>query len=405
MAEINTVATSKKSETPIVEQAKKDSSVTDGKAPAKQPDKSKVPPKTKEPEKKPNAEKSIVVDKSAKPEKQKNATRSPRPPASQKKPIDNETKRKPEEVNKTKVPEPETKQQPKDATRPGKTEQIIYIAHSELHPFKGHPFKIRDDDAMKSLMESVKSRGVDQLVLVRPRETGGYELVAGHRRQFASAKAGYENVPCIVRNMTDEEAVLAMTESNFNQRTEILPSERSVALKMQLEAIKRQGVRDKDKSGQRSNEIIAERNKMSSKTVQRYIALTNLVPEMMKFVDEKKIPFTPAVEMSYIKPKNQKFIALAIEAQESAPSLSQAQRMRELDQKGLLNGDIIDGIMLEEKKEEIRVILNSQELGKYFGAEKTPREMKDQILKLLDEWKEKQPPELSNQNKKQEQEL
>ena len=303
MAETNIVATSKKSETPIVEQVKKDSSVTDGKAPVKQPEKSKAPPKPEKPEKKPNAEKSTVADKSTKPKK---ATRSLRPPTSQKKKkqIVNETNRKPEEVNKTKVPEPETKSQPQDATRPGKTEQVIYIAHSDLHPFKGHPFKIRDDDAMKSLMESVKSRGVDQLVLVRPRETGGYELVAGHRRQFASAKAGYENVPCIIRNMTNEEAVLAMTESNFNQRTEILPSERSVALKMQLEAIKRQGVRDKDKSGQRSNEIIAERNKMSSKTVQRYIALTNLVPEMMKFVDEKKIPFTPAVEMSYIKPKN-----------------------------------------------------------------------------------------------------
>jgi len=198
--------------------------------------------------------------------------------------------------------------------------------------------------------------------------------------------------------MTDDEAVLAMTESNFNQRTEILPSERAKALKMQLEAIKRQGARKNAKVdnelGKRSNEIIAERNSMSVKNIQRYIALNNLVPDLMKMVDDRKMKFTTAVELSYIKPKNQRYIAVAIDAQETAPSGSQAQRMRELDQKGLLNGDVIDGIMLEEKKEENKVILNSQELGKYFGPTTTPREMKDQILKILDEWKDRQPLEL-----------
>jgi ParB-like chromosome segregation protein Spo0J len=261
---------------------------------------------------------------------------------------------------------------------------------------------------MKSLVESVKEGGVSQPALVRPREDGGYEIIAGHRRQKASELAGYANMPCIVRNMTDEEAVLAMVESNFNQRAEILPSERAKSLEMQLGAIKRQGARFEGVAsgdvGKRSNEVIAERNKMAVKQVQRYIALNKLVPELMGLVDDKKIKFTPAVEMSYIKPKNQRYIASAMEAEQSAPSLSQAQRMRELDQKGQLTGDVIDGIMCEEKKEEIRVIINSQELEQYFGKEKTPQEMKGQILKLLDEWKEKNPQELSKPVKRHEQE-
>ena len=236
---------------------------------------------------------------------------------------------------------------------------------------------------------------MDQPAIVRPREGGGFELIAGHRRQKASELAGLKNVPCVVRNMTDDEAVLAMTESNFNQRAEILASERAQALKMQLDAIKRQGVRSGElkngDAGTRSNEIIADRNKMSVKNVQRYIALNNLVPDLMQLVDDKKMKFTTAVDLSYIKPKNQQYIAVAIDAQQAPPSGAQAQRMRELDQKGVLNGDAIDGIMLEEKKEETKVIFNSQELGKYFGPEKTPREMKDQIMKLLDEWKGRQP--------------
>jgi hypothetical protein len=301
-----------------------------------------------------------------------------------------------------------TPEPPKDATRPGEKETIVYIDHSELHPFKNHPFQVRDDDAMKTLVASVKERGVDQPAIVRPRESGGYEIVAGHRRQLASEQAGLKNIPCVIRNMTDDEAILAMTESNFNQRSEILPSERAQALKMQLDAIKRQGARFNGVAtgdiGKRSNEIVAERNQMAVKQVQRYIALNNLTPDLMKFVDDKKVPFTAAVEMSYIKPKNQNYIAVAIDSQQSSPSLAQAQRMRELDQKNVLNGDVIDGIMLEEKKEETRVILNSQELGKYFGPDKTPREMKDTILKLLDEYKEKQPLDLGKPEKKAEME-
>jgi hypothetical protein len=261
---------------------------------------------------------------------------------------------------------------------------------------------------MKTLVESVKERGVDQPAIVRPREEGGYELIAGHRRQAASEQAGIKNVPCVVRNMTDEEAVLAMTESNFNQRSEILASERAQALKMQLDAIKRQGERFKGVAsgdvGKRSNEIIADRNKMSAKVVQRYIALNNLVPDMKNLVDDKKIPFMAAFEMSFIKPKLQDYIAMTIDTQGSAPSLAQAQRMRELDGKGILNSDVIDGIMLEEKKEERKVIISSQELDKYFGAENSPKEMKDTILKLLDEYKAKNPLELGKPEKKQEQE-
>lgn len=311
------------------------------------------------------------------------------------------------------APEPEKPQEPKEAPRKCETEQIVFINLSELHAFKNHPFGVRDDEEMRAMVESVKDKGVTQPAIVRPREDGGYEIVSGHRRQKASELAGYFEMPCIVRNLTDEEAITQMVEDNINQRESILPSERAKALKMQLEAIKRQGSRGdlstsgqdgpKLDNGQRSNAIVAERNKMTVKQVQRYIKLNDLVPDLMKMVDEKKIAFTPSIEMSYIKPKNQRYIAVAVESQQSGPSLSQAQRMRELDQNGMLNGDVIDGIMLEEKKEVDKVIISSQELSQYFGKDKTPREMKDTIIKLLDEWKEKQP-ELAKLEKKQEQE-
>ena len=209
-------------------------------------------------------------------------------------------------------------------------------------------------------------------------------------------------MPCIVRNLTDEQAITQMVEDNTNQRENILPSEKAKALKMQLEAIKRQGVRDGSGNGQRSNEIVAQRNKMTVKQVQRYIKLNELVPDLMKLADENKLKFTPAVEFAFIRPENQRYIALAIEAQQSSPNLSQAQRLRELDQRKMLNPDIIDGIMLEEKKEADKVILSSQELSEYFGKDKTPREMKDTILKLLGEWK-KQQKELAAPEKKDKQ--
>ena len=285
------------------------------------------------------------------------------------------------------APAPKEPEKPKDAPRRGK-EQIVYIKLNELHAFKNHPFEVRDDEEMRAMVSSVKDKGVTQPAIVRPREDGGYEIVSGHRRQKASELAGYADMPCIVRNLTDDEAITQMVEDNLNQREEILPSERAKALKMQLEAIKHQGSRtsgqiDPKDAGKRSNEIVAERNKMAVKQVQRYIRLNELVPDLMKLMDEKKLGFTTAVELSYIGKKNQNYIAVAIDSQQSSPSQAQAKRMRELDEKKLLNGDVIDGIMMEDKKEVDKVILTGAELSKYFGKETTPREMKDQIIKLL----------------------
>lgn len=300
----------------------------------------------------------------------------------------------------------ETPAAPAEAPRPGKEEQIVYIKLSELHAFKNHPFQVRNDEEMKAMVSSVRDKGVTQPAIVRPREDGGYEIVSGHRRQKASELAGFVDMPCIVRDLTDEQAITQMVEDNTNQRENILPSERAKALKMQLEAIKHQGAKeatsgqlDPKDAGRRSNEIVAERNKMTVKQVQRYIKLNDLVPDLQKMMDAGQIKFTPAVELAYIKSKNQRYIAVAIEGQQSAPSLSQAQRMRELDQKGVLNGDVIDGIMMEDKKEVDKVILTGAELGKYFGKETTPREMKDQIIKLLDDWKGQQK-EVANPEKK-----
>ena len=295
-------------------------------------------------------------------------------------------------------PKPPTLEQPtepRDATRPVK-EEIVYLDLSELHAFKDHPFEVRDDAEMQALVESVKTGGVNQPALVRPREGGGYEIVAGHRRQKASELAGYRNMPCIVRNMTDDEAILTMTDDNLRHREHILPMEKARALKQQVEAIKHQGVKlgedDKD-AGKRSTEVVGARNGINYKQVQRYIRLNELVPELQKMVNEKRLSFTPAVEISFIRPKNQQFIAVSIEGEQSAPSLSQAQKLRELDKEGKLNPDAIDGILSQEKKEVDKVILSTAELSKYFGKEVTPRQMKDQIMALLDEWKEKQPPE------------
>lgn len=302
--------------------------------------------------------------------------------------------------------EPEQPAQPRDATRAEK-EEIVYLNLSELHPFQDHPFGVRDDAEMQGLVESVKAAGVNQPALVRPREGGGYEIIAGHRRQRASELAGFSNMPCIVRNMTDDEAILAMTDDNLRHREKILPTEKAKALKQQVEAIKHQGARpgedDKD-AGKRSTQVVGDRNGMNYKQVQRYIRLTELVPDLKQMLDEKQLAFTPAVEISFIRPKHQRYIAVAIEGQQSSPSLSQAQKLRELDKQGALNGDVIDGILSEQKKEVDKVIINSVELEKYFGKDKSPREMKDKIISLLDDWKAKQPPELGKPDKKKDME-
>jgi len=300
-------------------------------------------------------------------------------------------------------PAPEPPPQPRDATRAEK-EEIVYLKLSELFPFKDHPFGVRDDAEMKGLVASVKDNGVHQPALVRPREGGGYEIIAGHRRQRASELAGFANMPCIVRNMTDDEAVLAMTDDNLRHREKILPMEKAQSLKMQVEAISHQGAKlagdDVKDVGKRSTEIVGERNGMNYKQVQRYIRLTELVPELQSMVNEKKLSFTPAVEISFIKPKNQRFIAVSIDGEQASPSLSQAQELRKLDKDGKLNGDVIDGILSREKKEVDKVIISAAELNKYFGKDTTPREMKDQIMSLLDAWKEKQPPERTAPEKK-----
>jgi ParB/RepB/Spo0J family partition protein len=319
-------------------------------------------------------------------------------PAKPKKEADAGSKKPPAQKEQTQPEPAPPPPEPVAAPRSGEKEQIVYLKLSDLHPFKDHPFQVRKDDEMQAMVSSVKDKGVTQPAVVRPREGGGYEMVSGHRRQKASELAGFFEMPCIVRNLTDEEAITQMVEDNTNQREQILPSERAKALKMQLDAIKRQGARtdpSKDENEKRSNAVVAERNKMSVKTVQRYIKLNELVPDLAAMVDEKKIGFTTAVELAFIKPKSQRYIAVAIEGQGSAPSFSQAQRMRELSQKNMLQPDMIDGIMLEQKKEADKVIISSQELEKYFGKDKTPRQMKDTILKLLDEYAAKKPPELN----------
>ena len=298
------------------------------------------------------------------------------------------------------TPEPSA---PRDATRAEK-EEIVYLDLSDLHPFKNHPFSVRDDAEMKSLVESVRNGGVNQPALVRPREGGGYEIIAGHRRHHGSERAGLDEMPCIVRNMTDFEAVREMRNSN-KQRGEPLPSELARLLDLEVEAIKHQGARpgnsqEEQALGKRSVEIVGADHDMNYKKVMRYIRLNSLVPELLDMTDAKKLGFMPAVELSYIRPENQRLIAVSIEGEQSSPSVNQAKRLRELDKEGKLNGDVIDGILSEEKKEDRGVIISTSELSKYFGKEVTPAKMKEQIMALLDDWKEKQPPELAKPEKK-----
>ena len=361
--------------------------VRDGAAKGKEPEKAVVEPK-------PRRGRPPKADKTAPRDKKSQSKEAGLSPSTKKK--DSRTPGGAKTAPAVEPPVPEQPAEPKDATRAVK-EEVVYLDLSELHAFKDHPFEVRDDAEMQALVESVKTGGVNQPALVRPREGGGYEIVAGHRRQKASELAGYRNMPCIVREMTDDEAILAMTDDNLRHREHIRPMEKARALKQQVEAIKHQGVALKNVAegyiGKRSTEVVGARNGINYKQVQRYIRLNELVPELQKMVDEKKLSFTPAVEISFIRPKNQQFIAVSIEGEQSSPSLSQAQKMRELDRDGKLNPDIIDGILSQEKKEVDKVILTGAELSKYFGKEVTPRQMKDQIIALLDEWKEKQPPE------------
>ena len=299
--------------------------------------------------------------------------------------------------------------EPAEPPRPIDEGKLVYLKLSELHAFhtfRDHPFQVKDDDKMMELVGTIKEHGVMTPATVRPEKDGnGYEIVAGHRRHRGSELAGLEELPCIVRDMTDIEAVREMKNSN-KQRGEPLPSELARLLDLEVEAIKHQGGRmdgvAEGDVGKRSVEIVGENNGMNYKKVMRYIRLNSLVPELLNKVDEKGLGFMPAVEISYIKPKNQRLIAVSIDGEQSSPSLAQAKKLRELDKEGKLNGDVIDGILSEKKKEDRGVIISMAELEKYFGKEVTPAKMKEQIMALLDDWKEKQPPELAKAPKKME---
>ena len=314
-------------------------------------------------------------------------------------------------VKEAAVPPPEIKLPPTPEVPPRPVEEgkIVYLKMAELHPFhtfREHPYKVQDDKAMDDLVGTIKEHGIMTPATVRPEKDGkGYEIIAGHRRHHGGTRAGLEEMPFIVREMTDHEAVQAMKDSN-KQRDQTLPSELAALLELEVEDIKHQGGRLKNVAegdiGKRSVEIVGEAHDMNYKKVMRYLRLNSLVPELLDKVDDKKMGFMPAVEISYIRPKNQRLIAVSIDGEQASPSLAQAKKLRELDKDGKLNGDVIDGILSEKKKEDRGVIISTAELEKYFGKEATPAKMKEQIMTLLDEWKEKQPPELAKPEKKNE---
>lgn len=279
-----------------------------------------------------------------------------------------------------------------------KSERIQEIPLSELHPFKNHPFRVVDDEAMQRTVESVAQFGVLAPALARPRPEGGYELVAGHRRMRASELAGLETMPVIVRQMDDDVATIAMVDSNL-QRETLLPSERAFAYKMKMDAMARRAGRpSKENSGQvgrdfqgkESGEIIAEQTGESARQVQRFINLTNLIPELLDMVDRKEIAFNPAVELSFLKKEEQQGFLEAMDYGQSTPSLSQAQRIKKLSQAGMCTREAMNTIMNEEKKSELdTVTLKNDVLRKYFPRSYTPKQMQDTIIRLLEQWQKK----------------
>ena len=273
-------------------------------------------------------------------------------------------------------------------------EQVQQIPIGELFPFKNHPFKVLDDESMQRTVESVEQYGVLSPLIARPRPEGGYEIISGHRRQHAAQLAGLDTLPVIIRQMDDDAAVLLMVDSNL-QRENILPSERAFAYKMKLEALKNQGARSDLTSVQvapkLSTEKIGEEVGMSKDNVKRYIRLTNLVPELLDMVDEKKIAFNPAVELSYLDESQQRDFLEAMNDTQNAPSLSQAQRLKKLAQEGHFSYDVAFAVMGEEKKDELdKVVIKNDTLRKYFPRSYTPKQMEDTIIKLLEQWQRKQ---------------
>lgn len=262
---------------------------------------------------------------------------------------------------------------------------------SDLHPFEGHPFKVLDDELMEQTVESIKQIGVVSPLIVRPDPEGGYEILSGHRRLHAAQLAGLETVPVIVKEMDDDAAIIFMVDSNL-QRENILPSERAFSYKMKLEAMKHQGQRGdltSDQVGQKSwavNQLADDANE-SKTQVQRFIRLTNLIPEILDMVDEKKIAFNPAVELSYLKPSEQKEFLEAMDYAQASPSLSQAQRLKKLSQEGGCTLDAMCEVMNEIKKDELdHVTIKNEVLRKYFPKSYTPKQMQDTIIRLLEKW-------------------
>ena len=273
-------------------------------------------------------------------------------------------------------------------------EQVQQIPIAELHPFTNHPFKVLDDESMQRTVESVEQYGVLSPLIARPRPEGGYEIISGHRRQHAAQLAGLETLPVIVRNMDDNAAVLLMVDSNL-QRESILPSERAFAYKMKLEALKNQGARSDLTSSQigtklRADEKVALDSGESRSQIQRFIRLTNLIPELLDMVDEKKIAFNPAVELSYLDEAQQRDFLEAMQDTQNAPSLSQAQRLKKLALEGHFSYDAAFAVMGEAKKDELdKVVIKNETLRKYFPRSYTPKQMEDTIIKLLEQWQRK----------------
>lgn len=272
-------------------------------------------------------------------------------------------------------------------------EQVQQIPIGELVPFKNHPFKVLDDESMQRTVESVEQYGVLSPLIARPRPEGGYEIISGHRRQHAAQLAGLDALPVIVRQMDDDAAVLLMVDSNL-QRENILPSERAFAYKMKLEALKNQGARSDLTCGQfghkligaKARDIVADESGDNARNVQRFIRLTSLIPELLDMVDEKKIAFNPAVELSYLDESQQRDFLEAMNDTQNAPSLSQAQRLKRLAQEGHFSYDVAFAVMGEEKKDELdKVVIKNDTLRKYFPRSYTPKQMEDTIIKLLDQ--------------------
>ena len=273
-------------------------------------------------------------------------------------------------------------------------EKVMEIPLSELFPFKDHPFKVRDDDKMADTAESIREYGVLVPALARSRNGGGYELISGHRRKRGCELAGLDTMPVIVRDMDDDAAVIVMVDSNI-QRESLLPSERAFAFKMKLEAMKRKAGRLPKNVSQlgtqkRSDQLMADQVGESRNQIQRFIRLTQLIPLLLDMVDEKKIAFNPAVELSYLKPQEQTELLDAMESEQATPSLSQAQRLKKFSQEGRLSLDVMRAIMSEEKKHDLdRVTIGSDKLQKYFPKSWTPAQMETQIIKLLESWHRK----------------